>query len=370
VKRTKKKNLWRNKKDLTPMLSPDDRRMPDGQCGLVYVMSRQGHRGPYLELLGPLLGLQSVHGAMSYKMFIRLVGARKLLFATLDQHTASFVAISVLRSVIGRRPTAALFLRASQCFIPGKMKFTIKRLLYQAMRKVPRLSVLTITPFDQAPHFSQVASDGVHDPQYWDKHDGTAIIPTPKTGLSERIQHEACGRTIVCALGTQSAVKGFEFLAEILANDPSLVETVFVVAAGDVPSQLRPVADRFVLAGGKLIDQRIGDDELESLYGIADMIWACYAPEYDQASGIFGRAVQYGVPVLVRKGSLIHHFASNIDIPVIPLEFDETDKAVELLKQTPPLRLAGKSLNRHVERIGSWRENFIVVVKGSLETKK
>ncbi len=333
--------------------------------GLVYAVSRHGHRGAYLDLLGPLLRLQSVHGPMSYKMFMRLVGAKTLALATLDQHTASFVGISVVRSILGK-PTVALFLRASQCFIPGRIKFTIKHLLYRVMRRVPHLSILTITPFDLAPHFRQVANEGVYDPQYWDRHDGTTIISPPETDLSNRIRQAANGRKIVCALGAQSAMKGFGFLTEIVACDSTLTKATFIVAAGTVPSQMCATADRFVAAGGKLIDRRISDEELESLYGVADIVWSCYAPDYDQASGIFGRAVQYGTPVVLRRGALIEQFATILGVPAISLEWGEAAVAAEILKQTPPPRLQGDKRDEHVERIGSWRENFIDVMKQSL----
>jgi len=336
---------------------------------LVYVVTRSGHRGAYLDFLASTLGLQSVYGIISFKMFIRLVAAEKLLFATLDDDMASFTIVTIVRSILGR-PTTALFLRPAQCFISTKIKYGIKRVFFQALRRLPRLTLLTITPFSLAPQYRLIAHDGVHDPQYWDMHNGVTVIPPSKTDLSETVRQQANGRKIICALGTLSTIKGFVFLSETLTHHPTLSKSTFVVAAGSVPFQVRATADKFVESGGHLIDRRISDDEMASLYGVADLVWSCYAPEYDQASGIFGRAVQYGVPVLVRKDSLICRLALDLGVPAIPLEFGNIVKTAELMMQAPPEKLQNLVLDQHIERIGSWRKNFLTVIKTSLERKR
>ncbi len=119
--------------------------------------------------------------------------------------------------------------------------------------------------------------------------------------------------------------------------------------------------------GGLLIDRRLDDAELESLYVVSDVIWSCYAPEYDQASGIFGRALQLGVPVIVRRGSLLHRFASGIRSPVLPLEFGDVSGGARLLTQDLPGRLSGAELERHARLIGAWRSDFVQVVERALE---
>ena len=49
----------------------------------------------------------------------------------------------------------------------------------------------------------------------------------------------------------------------------------------------------------------------------SQFIWCCYSPEYDQASGVFGRAVQYGCIPIVREHSVIHKFCINEEINCI-----------------------------------------------------
>jgi hypothetical protein len=91
-------------------------------------------------------------------------------------------------------------------------------------------------------------------------------------------------------------------------------------------------------AGAIVVDRFVSDDELASLYSCADFMWSCYSPTYNQASGIFGRAVQYGVPSIVRKGSYIHKQANIMDLSVVPLEWNDVESAVATLGSGPAPR--------------------------------
>jgi hypothetical protein len=141
---------------------------------------------------------------------------------------------------------------------------------------------------------------------------------------------------------------------------------MLVVAAGAAPPDAREAARVFVEAGGLLIDRKLEDAEIESLYTVSSVIWACYAPDYDQASGIFGRALQLGVPVIVRRGSVIERFSSGLTVPILALEFGNMSQGAALLVQDAPPRLSGQALNEHGRLIGSWRENFITTLHRSV----
>lgn len=57
-------------------------------------------------------------------------------------------------------------------------------------------------------------------------------------------------------------------------------------------------------------DRIVTDDEILRLYKVADLAWCCYAPDYDQASGVFGRALQTGVEPVVREGRVLSDIKS------------------------------------------------------------
>lgn len=334
--------------------------------GIVYASSPNGHRQQYLELFKSLFNLAPVCADASWNTVKTLVDSPRLLFATIDDNVPFFALVAMLRGVLGK-PTAALFLRPQQCFNRDRIKFRFKWLIFRMLKKIPKLHLMTVVPFDIEPNYTQVAHEGVYDPQFWDMHDGIRLKRPPETELSNEIENAAAGRNIVCFIGNLDLIKGFDFLSESLANDPAVFETTMIVAAGALSPNSQDSGKKFVAAGGYLVDRIIDDCELESLYGVADMIWSCYAPEYDQASGVFGRAVQFGIPVVVRDGSLIGRFASIVGLSAFSLEFGNTTHLAELLKQEPPNSLHGVELERHVARIGSWRQNSLNAIEASLK---
>lgn len=334
--------------------------------GLVYSSSPSGHRGSYVALLASLFRLVPVCEELTPGVLRRLVRAPHLLLATFDDHVFSFALVALLRGLLGR-PTAALVLRPQGCFDGRFLKSGLRRRAFLLIRRIPRLTLVTVTPFSVEPRYATVAHFGAHDPQYWDLHDGTQVHTPAMTPFAEEIRRHAAGRRIVCMPGALILLRGFGFLAEILRKHPSLREQVLVVAAGILRPEAGAASRLFAEAGGMLIDRRLEDAELESLYLVSDAIWSCYAPEYDQASGIFGRAVQLGVPVIVRRGSLIERFAADLDSPVLALEYGNVAQGAEILAMDPPARLSGAALAGHAELVGAWRENFVRSVTRALE---
>ena len=318
-----------------------------------------------MTLLASLFGLSPICAALTTPVLWRLVRAPRLLLATFDDHVFRSTLTAVVRGLLGK-PTVGLFLRPHGCFDRTRIKSRLRWRAFLIIRRIPHLTLITVTPFTVEPRYAGVAHLGGHDPQYWDLHDGRQIRTPHRTPLSEEIQRRAAGRRIVCMPGSLLLLRGFGFLADILRLNPALQERVLVVAAGIVRSDAKVASQAFVEAGGLLIDRRLEDEELESLYAVSDVIWSCYDPRYDQASGIFGRAMQLGVPVIVRQESLIDRFASGLGFPVLALEFGDVSQGAKLLMQDLPARLSGPDLVRHAALVGTWREEFVRNVEHGL----
>ena len=327
---------------------------------LIYSVTTTGHRQSYLDTLGAILALQPVSGRMSLALFRRLVAADRLLFAMLDEDMASFAAIAGARSLLGR-PTAALFLRAQKCFETGRWYYPLKRHAFRALRWLPGLTVASITPFEVTPHHAEVAHCGVFDPQYWDLHDGKTLRRPGRTPLSDEVVARAAGRSVLCAIGTLSSNKGLAFLAETLERHPRLKEQVLIVGAGSVPAEAATLAARLERAGALIVGRFISDAELESLYGVADMVWACYSPDYDQASGVFGRAVQFGAEPITRAGSVIAAFADLNRISHIAIPYGRHEALAEVLGGhfTRSESLKSALQRDRLQVIAGWRQQFI-----------
>lgn len=302
---------------------------------------------------------------MSASLKAQLISADRLLFATVDDDLRSFVSVAYKRALLGR-PTMALFLRPQTCFGPPRAKTIIKRIVFSALKHVPKIAVASIVPFSLEPKYTKVVRLGLHDPQWWDMHDGNSIRQPKETSLASEVRRLAEGRPIVCWLGAVSAHKGFAFMVDVLEANPQIARQICFVAVGTAASE-EEQARRFVVAGGVHVDRRPDDEQWESLYAVADAVWACYHPEYDQASGIFGRALQFGVPAIVRRGALIHRAAQEIGIPVIPLDFGKSDQAAIELATISVSEPTVKKMEEIQARIESWRKAFISSAAEALE---
>ena len=334
---------------------------------LVYAVSTSGHRQSYVDVLGTMFRLEAIFGTMNYRLFRRMVRAERLLFASLDDDMVSFFLISIARSML-RRPTVALFLRPQKCFETGRWFYPLKRVTFRVLRALPYLTIATITPFEVAPRYKRVANIGVHDPQYWDFHDGKNLRWPMPSSLSNELARLAAGRRIFCALGSLSSDKGLSFLAETLKTCPEILEQTLIIFAGRIAEDSVSVAIALETAGVLMITRSISDEELESLYFIADGIWACYSPRYDQASGIFGRAAQLGITSFVREKSIIAATARLYGINHIEIPFGNHRILADALQglEAKTEKQSGLRRNALASQVGSWRHQFKELVGASL----
>jgi len=138
------------------------------------------------------------------------------------------------------------------------------------------------------------------------------------------------GRQVILVTGTLEVSKGLAFLDAIFDRDPALLNRFAIVCAGQVmePSrmQLESLKNKAIVWEDRFLTR----DEMLSLYPLADAVWCCYRPDYDVSSGIFGRAVQFGRPALVRSGSLISRLLARLG-PGMAFEYGDTKAAAAAL---------------------------------------
>ncbi len=269
---------------------------------LVHVSVSDGHHRSYQDLFVALLGGHRSTGHIFGNSFWRLIFARRVLFATLDADYFGFATVSVLRFLQGR-PTVGIFIRCMQCFSPNKPTlYRIKYFFFVFLCAIPGLRVISILPHSLHPLLGRVSHDWIFDPQMWDLWvDGVPSLP--ETPLSRFIASKKAGRRTIIYIGKANNIKEFPLLAEMLLS--GYLSRYFVVIAGEVSSEYLTIAESLRSHGVLIEDRRISDDEVLSLYGIADYAWCYYSTFYDQSSGIFGRAYQTGVAPIIRPGSVI-----------------------------------------------------------------
>lgn len=291
----------------------------------VYVERSDGHRRSYQAIIAQWLGAEPLFGKVGIALFGKLLRARRLIFSTIDDNYFMFLLIALLRAMRGRR-TVGIFLRPAQCFTGTRYYHRWKRHVFVALRRVRSVAVLTIVPFPVRPEYALVARDWIHDPQMWDV--GERKKPVPVTPLAQSLDEAALGRPILCFVGGVSAIKGIGFLKDLAETEPRPADRYLIAVLGKPDTESAVVLNELDAAGAIVVDRHLSDDELESLYGVADMIWACYRPDYDQASGVFGRAFQTGKLSLVRSGSVIEQYAAYVGAKVLAIDYGAAEAAM------------------------------------------
>lgn len=293
------------------------------------VQGEDGHKSDYTRLFMealPLIGREVSKCSGS-----RCLSSRSdcLFLQMIEGNYPLFFLSSVLGLLDGHRTVGLLF-RPKEAIKRGTFRHLLKYAFFRIFSRLPNTRVLTIIPFGIDPQFSKIATGWIYDPQLWDLT-FAGFNSTYDDTIAGKARDAASGRRVIVALGVQNHGKGFDYLTNIWCKSDEIRSTHLFIVAGRVAAESKNIAAAFEAAGGLLFDRQLTDSELMGLYGSADAIWGCYAPTYDQASGIFGRAFQLGIPVIVRAGSYISRLASSLDHQTIELEFDNPSQSARML---------------------------------------
>lgn len=290
--------------------------------------SDDGHRAVFNSVIIKALA------PYGFRLEFNNSSARIDFFPMLDDNIGHFVWSVLVNALIGKR-TTGLFFRPGECFRVDKLKYRLKRIIFKVLKHVPRTTIFTIIPFSAEPQFQQIANGYINDPQLWDLKyfalSGEGAFPE----LAARIRRESAGRTIVMALGTQTEAKGFNSFVDIWCNNLEIRRRFLFVAAGKVAQSCMVSAENFQKMNGLLMDRVVSDPELLYLYSVADIVWSCYLPNYNQGSGIFSRAFQFGKPAIVREGSFLSRIAAELTHPTLRVPVDHVNAASLLLAWRP-----------------------------------
>lgn len=323
---------------------------------LLVSASEAGHRASYLTLFSTLFPARRARNIGEV-----LRSANPALFLMIEESFGAYVVTALIRAVLGRRTTGLLF-RPGPALRPTTLRLRLKAFVLRLLRRLPQVTTLTILPFSVDPSMSTIADGWIRDPQMWDltATDRKAVETArgSDNNLSAAIRLQAGSRPIIAAIGRQDQDKGFDRFAALHAENPSLRENFLFAYGGKVAPEVAASAAAFANSGGFAADRILSDADVLEFYAAADLVWCCYAPGYDQASGIFGRAVQLGITAIVREGSLIHLLCLDENLPHLAIT-DETAVA-RLLAHTP-----GANSSTH-KQTAHWQEQAIATLRKSL----
>lgn len=282
-----------------------------------------GHRGQYNAMLARLFHLRRVGFTPAM-----LLARAPVLCPQIESAPVRFAITSLVRGLLARR-TAGFLLRPLPALQGQSLRLRLKRAMLRLLRRTPGVQVLTIVPFAIEPGLAGIAHGWIHDLQNWDLQLEAEPLAAPAAqALTRDIRARANGRRVCCAIGRQDRDKGFDRFAALYCDSASLREGTLFAFGGKVSPELADSARAFAKRGGFALERFVSDAELAGLYAAADLVWCGYAPDYDQASGILGRALQLGIPVVARPGSVIAAICANEGHPWVELDDGDSWEAL------------------------------------------
>lgn len=264
------------------------------QSLLVYGAGSAGRFPAYMRVLERLFGARPAgwRGILCSRAPVLVLAAEERFFL--------YVLAGVLRALAGRR-TVGLLVRPMPLATSRDGRHRWKRGVLGWLKRIGAVRTLTVLPFSVLPAFAAIADGWIYDFQLFD-------LTREERAAVELLRGERRpgDRQVLTAIGAQSHEKGFALFSDSYARSSVLRARFRFIACGRVAREMEAQAALFCEAGGVAVDRVVSDAELLGAYAASDAVWCHYPPSGDHACGIFGRAVQLGLPVVVRRGSLGH----------------------------------------------------------------
>lgn len=265
---------------------------------VVYMHSETGRRPAYLHVL------ERLFGARRGRVRDLFLSRAAVIFLAVEETFFLYVLVALVRALAGRR-TVGLLLRPMPIAVSPRLRCRFRRMVLRAMKRCRTVRTLTIVPFNVFPAFSTIADDWIYDFQLWD------VTEEEREAVEQlRRERRPGNRFVMTALGTQSRGKGFDLFSDAFARFSVLRKRFTFLACGKVSPDIAEYALVLEEAGGVAVDRALSHAELLGAYAASDAIWCFYPRAGDHACGILGRAVQLGIPVVVRQGSLAHRLCT------------------------------------------------------------
>jgi hypothetical protein len=297
---------------------------------LVHAPSAGGRFSAYLR------SLERLFGARPGRVRDILFSPSPALFLAVEESFLLYVAVGLLRALMGRR-TVGLLQRPMPLVVSADRRCRWRRGVLGRLKRIDAIHTLTVLPFDLFPAFSAIADGWIYDFQLWDLtvEERTAVELLRETRWPG-------GRLVLTAIGAQDWRKGFDLFSESYVGFTGLRARFRFIACGKVGGEMAAHAAALRGAGGVVVDRAVSNAELLGAYAASDAVWCLYPRAGDHACGIFGRAVQLGLPVVVRQGSLCHRLCVLEDLRHMAVTAD--DMTAQLVAPMPPRDMMGGRL--------------------------
>lgn len=252
-----------------------------------------------------------------------------LVFMMIEESFPLFFAISTFRLMIGLKTSGLLFRLKPLEADDLSFKLKIKKYLLKLLKKSSSVRVFSLFDPKHIGAGYDYIHDWIHDFQIWDLI-GTDTVEDVKSQRSVKNFEDLPKIQTLVVLGVLNGDKGADDLIEVLKNRNSEGHDLVVKIYGNINHRYLDEIKFNLRDGDELFNGHVDDALFWKGYAEADLIWAFYSKNYDQSSGIVGRAIQFGVPVVVRRGAIIDKILSAMNVHHYPL-----DKAVDIFSINP-----------------------------------
>lgn len=279
-----------------------------------YSRYETGHRKEYIEFVS---GFLNGHRA---SLLIGAFSRKPFLFLMIEELFFIFVLVAMIRSVFGCR-TSGLSFRAHVCIDSKALKHRVKLYALRFLKLNRFVKVLSIVPYGTCPGLERLCDGFIEDFQFNDID--YLLSKVNQSEFSEVVQclndisHE---KYLISAIGKQNYDKGVDNYIRLFNENLSLRQKYIFLIAGKVEDVDLKDLELFKENGGLVFDRFISDSELCAIYSVSDVIWCCYAPNYDQSSGVLGRAIQFGKRPIIRLNSVAHKICQLKNVDYVTVE--------------------------------------------------
>ena len=256
----------------------------------VFCPQKHGHYLNYSQLVTTLVGGEIE--LTSWNQVRLLLQKNAIVFVAGDKIHLIYSPFIVIRSLL-RRKNVLLSIR-SEFLLHQNLKSKMKRALFRFLTSLPKTYIVSIHKTSDQEALKPYITHFIYDIQYFDlKYLKIGRTPPPEI----REMASLFSKPVLLILGIFNWQRCKDELILFLESGPKIEFAVLI--AGKIEDEdyrrLKKCKNCF------LINRYITDEEMTYLYEKSDLIYCYYDPEVKRPSGIFGRSIQLGKFVLVKK---------------------------------------------------------------------
>lgn len=296
---------------------------------IIYTTRLGGHRSLYANALLEFEEFKLIVSKPNIKLLMTLsLKPKNLIFLTIDDSFYYYIICSIVR-MLQKKKTIGIMLEPLGFLKNKSFKNKLKIIILNIFKKLGFTVIINIYSGLHLVDCENFYSGDIYDPAFWDLDVGKTKLLNSNDNSNVNLNDIfEIGYIYILFLGSISKRKRFDLFAECCKQNTN--KKIKFIAAGDSSESFdKSIIIDYKKNGGILIDRYITDSEVILLQSKSNIYWAFYAKDFDQSSGIAGRAYQYDKKLITRNESLINYILANLNYNV--LSFDESE-LIQLFK--------------------------------------